>query len=357
MLPVARSRFARSALVALLLIAAPLPASASLRAVVQDEEEKEKKKDKKSKKDKNKVPSNAPAESGTPMLWQDRGDVSSLDLYWGIGSEAGAPKAPFTFDKEDTSGTNPKIKVIDANGVKWNVKFDEEVHAEVAASRIVWAAGYMVEESYFLRSAKVNGVTGLGRAKKFVGSDGSIANAMFEKRPDTIARRRINWDWGSNPFRGTKELSGLAILCAMLNNWDAKTTNNNVLGMFADDRQTVYDWYVVADWGGTFGKMGGVFSHSKWDLDAFNKQGFVEGVSGGTLRLNYSGKGGSALKSVPLEHARWFAGIVGQLSDEQLRAAFRAAGATDAEVQGFSARLRQKIEELERAVAEGQVAA
>jgi hypothetical protein len=106
----------------------------------------------------------------------------------------------------------------------------------------------------------------------------------------------------------------------------------------------------VADWGGTFGKMGGFMSHSKWDLDAFSKQGFVKGVSGGTLELEYSGKGGSALKSVPLEHARWFAGIVGQLTDDQIRAAFRAAGASDAEVQGFAARLRQKIEELKRAV-------
>jgi hypothetical protein len=68
------------------------------------------------------------------------------------------PKPPFKFEKEDTSGTNPKIKVIDANGVKWNVKFDEEVHAEIAASRIVWAFGYNVEESYYVPSAQINGV-------------------------------------------------------------------------------------------------------------------------------------------------------------------------------------------------------
>ncbi len=48
----------------------------------------------------------------------------------------------------------------------------------------------MVEESYFVPSGKVSGVTGLGRAKKFVGANGSISNAMFEKRPDHIARRR-----------------------------------------------------------------------------------------------------------------------------------------------------------------------
>jgi hypothetical protein len=192
----------------------------------------------KDKKSKSKVPANAPAESGTPKLWEDRGDISSLNLYYGIGSEAGAPKPPFKFEKEDVSGTNPKIKVVDANGVRWNMKFDEEVHAEVACSRLAWAAGYMVEESYFVPSGTVEGVGSLGRAKMFVGSNGSFSNAMFEKRPDTIARRQINWDWDSNPFRGTKELSGLAILAVLVNNWDAKTMNNNVLVMYAEDGRT-----------------------------------------------------------------------------------------------------------------------
>lgn len=308
------------------------------------------KKDKETKKDKKvKKASNAPTAPGTPKLWEDRGNVGSLNLVYGIGSPEGMPKPPLQFDKEDTTGTNPKIKVIDANGIKWNIKFDEEVHAEVAASRLVWACGYMVEESYFMPSGKVNGVTGLGRAKKFVGSDGSFTNGMFEKRPDDVARRAINWDWTSNPFNGSKELSGLAILNALLNNWDAKTTNNNVLGMFDDDGKVI-DWYLVADWGGAFGKMGGFMSHTKWDLADYQKQAFLDGVSGGQLKLHYSGKMSSNMKSVPMEHARWFAGIIGQLTDAQIQDAFKTAGASPAEVEGFSRRIRQKINELKSAV-------
>lgn len=323
-------------------------ASASASATAPQKSKDKDKDSKKSKKDKK--PTSAPEQPGTPAMWEDRGDVSRLDLVHGIGSPEGMPKAPFQFDKEDITGTNPKIKVIDANGVKWNIKFDEEVHGEVAASRIVWACGYMVEESYFMSSGKVNGVSGLGRAKKFVGSDGSFSNGMFEKRPDDIARRRINWAWSSNPFAGSKELSGLAILNTLLNNWDAKETNNNVLGMYEDDGKSVKDWYLVADWGGSFGKMGGFTSHTKWDLDDYNKQAFLDGVSGGQLKLHYSGKMGSTLKTVPIEHARWFAGIIGQLTDNQLRDAFRAAGASSAEVEGFSRRIRQKITELKSAV-------
>jgi hypothetical protein len=265
----------------------------------------------------------------------------------GIGSEEGMPKPPFQFDKEDTSGTNPKIKIIDANGVKWNLKFDEEVHAEIAASRLAWACGYMVEESYFVPSGKVSGVKGLGRAAKFVSSDGSFANAMAEKRPDNVARRGINWDWSSNPFAGTKELSGLAILNCLLSNWDAKTTNNNVLGMF-DGEGGVKDWYLVADWGGTFGKTGGFLSHSKWDLAAYSKQRFIDGAKSGSIDFHYSGKM-SALRSIQVDHAKWFVGIVGKLSDNQIKDAFRAAGATQAETEGFTAQIRKRINELQGA--------
>src|SRR5262249_21197827 len=129
-------------------------------------------------KKKGKSKRNAPEEAGRPVLWEDRGDLSKLNLFYGVRSEEGQPKPPFRFDKEDLSGTNPKIKVFDADGVKWNIKFDEEVHGEVAASRIVWACGYMVEESYFVRSGKVAGVTGLGRARKFIASDGSFKDGM-----------------------------------------------------------------------------------------------------------------------------------------------------------------------------------
>lgn len=294
----------------------------------------------------------APTESGKPMLWEDRGDVSKLDLFWGIGSEAGAPKPPFTFVKEDTSGTNPKIKITDANGVKWNMKFDEEVHAEIACSRIVWACGFKVEESYYSASGTVSGVSGLSRAKKFVGS-GSYNTAMLEKRPGDIARRGILWSWDSNPFKGTKEFSGLVIITLLLSNWDSKQDNNNVLGMWGKDGSTAEDWYVVADWGGTLGKMGGWLSHSKWDLGEYAKQPFLMGASGGYLRFAKTGKDiGSAAGRVPVEHAKWFCGIVGQLSEQQIKDAFRAAGASESDQAGFAQVIMKRIAQLKSACGE-----
>lgn len=330
----------------------PLSAAGS-STVPQKSKDKEKDKghdkEKESKGKKAKKASTAPTEAGAPALWEDRGDISKLNLFWGIGSQADAPKPPFQFDKEDLTGSNPKIKVIDANGVKWNIKFDEEVHAEVACSRLVWACGYLVEESYFIPSGQVSGASGLTRAKKFVNSNGSFANGMFEKRPNDIARRGINWDWDRNPFVGTKELSGLAMLTFLLNNWDAKVTNNNVLGMYEEDGKTVKDWYIVADWGGTLGKTGSFTSHSKWDLADFSKQAFIESASGNAVKFHYSGKISSSLKHAPREHVQWFAGIIGKLSDQQIRDAFKAAGASQAEIDGFTAQLRKRINELKSA--------
>ena len=108
---------------------------------------------------------------GTPVLWQDRGSVGNLDLYWGMGSAERAPKPPFTFIEEDVTGTNPKLKVRDANNVEWTVKFagtephKNEVHAEVAATRLVWALGYLAEENYFIPTGKIDKVAGLKRAR------------------------------------------------------------------------------------------------------------------------------------------------------------------------------------------------
>jgi hypothetical protein len=116
-----------------------------------------------------------------------------------------------------------------------------------------------------------------------------------------------------------------------------------------DEDGSVKEWYTVADWGGSFGKTGSFLSHSKWDPDEFSKQRFIDGVSGKTVKLHYSGKM-SAASSVPLDHARWFAGVLGQLTDEQLRQTFKAAGATSSETESFTRQMRRKIEELRSAV-------
>jgi hypothetical protein len=302
--------------------------------------------------DKPAMPTTPPDAAGKPALFEDRGDISSLNLYWGIGGEDQAPKAPFTFDKEDSTGTNPKVKVTDANGTKWNVKFAEEVHAEVACSRIVWACGYKVEESYFVPSGQIKGVKGLDRAKPYITKDGSFKNAMFEKRPHNIARRNKPWSWESNPFSNTKEFSGLVMLVMLLNNWDTKADNNEVLGMYDADGATVHDWYIMADWGASLGKSGSVFNHNKWDLKDYSKQKFIQHVGKKKIDFTYGGVMSGVLEKMPVAHVKWFARIVGQLTPQQLQDAFKAAGATDEEVAGFASAVKLRIDALVAAARE-----
>ena len=63
----------------------------------------------------------------------------------------------YLFIKEVKEGGMPKFDVQDARGVKWRVKLGEEAQAETAASRLVWAAGYNTEESYYFNRADIDG--------------------------------------------------------------------------------------------------------------------------------------------------------------------------------------------------------
>src|SRR5687767_8464673 len=200
----------------------------------------------------------APADASLPaVLWRDPGAIGSLDLFWGSGAEARAPQGPFTFVEEDTTGTNPKITVKDARGSGWDMKFDEEVHAEVAANRIVWALGYLVEDQYFVREGTVTGATGLTRAAKFIGPGGAFKNARFRARNPDTPRTEEEWTLHKNPFVGTRELSGLAILMTLINNWDIQGSRNNKILRATVPGGGVERRFLVADLGATFGRMGG----------------------------------------------------------------------------------------------------
>src|SRR5262245_20252071 len=107
-----------------------IPASAGAGVSASPQKKGKGKGDESKKEKKSKGESAAPTKSGVPALWEDRGDVSKQNLVLGIGSEAGKPKPPFQFEKEDVTGTNPKIKIIDANGVKWNRSEERRVGKE-----------------------------------------------------------------------------------------------------------------------------------------------------------------------------------------------------------------------------------
>lgn len=288
------------------------------------------------------------------ILWMDPGAIGSRDLYWGMGRPERVPQGPFTFVEEDEGGTQAKIVVSDAHGVTWEVKFGEEAKAEVAANRFVWALGFAAEEMYIVGSGVVRGYGGSGRARAFLAEEGNFLNARFRRRDAQVVRLEDRWTLRENPFVGQKELSGLKILMTLLANWDIGGTRNTRVLRVTHADGAVERWYAVTDLGASFGRMGGRMSqHSKWNLDDYRAEGFVEKVEDGELHLDYDGLE-PGVDRIPLEHARWFAALLAQLTTPQVRRAFEAAAATPEEIDGYSKRVMEKIGELQSVVAGGK---
>ena len=291
------------------------------------------------------------------VLWRDPGPIAAKDLSQGPTSQERAPKPPFTFVEEDVSGSKPKVKVTDANGVTWKVKFagndpsKNEVNAEIAASRVMWALGYLVEEHYYVPAGVIQGAKNLNRTKDVIGSDGQFRMARFERRAANVERSGRSWSLDQNPFTGTKELSGLLLVTALINNWDNKPENTSIDLVKREDG-TVEAQYLLSDLGAAFGRMSGPPSWSpapsRWMVEQYREQPFVKGVEGDSVVLHFQGQ--VPIPPIPIEHARWFAGLAGQLTGNQLRGAFIAAGADPAQADGFAARVIEKIRELQKAI-------
>ena len=302
-------------------------------------------------------------EKGTPVLWRDPGNMRHRDLYYGPGSEALAPKPPFRFLKEVKEGGMPKFEVEDARGVKWRVKLGPEAQAETAASRLVWAAGYNAEESYYLNRAHIDGMKKLSRGQKYVQGD-SVIGARFEPRRENI-KRGEEWSWRKNPFKNTRELNGLKTMMVMVGNWDTFKKNNKVL----HDKNTGEDHYTVSDLGATMGRAAGIGAgRSKNNVRDYTRSRYVTKVEGDKVKFAYDlhpkklglfsvfyppylirqHKATTTMNKVPVSDAAWIGSKMAQLSDDQLRDAFRAAGYDRQTQDAYVRAMRNRINELNR---------
>jgi len=307
-----------------------------------------------------------PAGKAMAVVWRDPGAVERLDFRLGAGGRAGAPVPPFRFIEEDTGGSNAKVKVRDARGRKWSVKWDPggEANAEVMATRIAWAAGYFVEPSYFVRQGRILGARGLDRAAKFVAPNGAFRDARFELKYDTLAEQeeKESWAWDRNPFVGTRELNGLKIVSMLVSNWDNKDVRDarrgsNTAVHFVRGPAGVEARYLVTDWGGSMGKWGGIITREKWDCEgfAYQTEKFLRVKDDGRLDWGFSGQHTDSFKEdIRVEDVRWVMRYLGRITDAQLRAGLAASGASPSEVTCYQRALRGRIEQLRRVAGAGR---
>src|SRR4030095_16655708 len=88
-------------------------------------------------------------------------------------------------------------------------------------------AGYFTDEDYYLPELRVEKMPKLDRGRQFVSAAGVVRGVRLE-RSVKGQKKRGNWSWFKNPLVGTKELNGLRIMMALMNNWDLKETNNTI---------------------------------------------------------------------------------------------------------------------------------
>jgi len=329
-------------------------------------------------------------------LWHDPGDISALDLTFGAGGPEHAPRSDtiYSFEKEDLGGTSTKFYVRDQSGVQWLVKVGDEARGETPATRFVWAMGYFVDEDYFAPEIHVSGMAKLHRKSRSIHENGTITNARLKRTQH--GRKKLNtWAWADNPFLGSRELNGLRVMMALINNWDLKTINNKVYGQAKDaarkdasgdkeeDSTDLEDGdnnslpkipagegsvgnvrYVVSDLGASFGRTGGYSSRSKGKVKDFAKDPFIRVTTpetvdfvmrtkpGGIVRVfkpNYYRQRSAladTVATIPRADAKWIGIQLAHLTPQQIRSAFLAAGFTPKEADGYLAELKKRIVEL-----------
>lgn len=300
----------------------------------------------------------AAAASLPERIWQDPGDVASLDLLYGSGGKAHAPDpaGAFTFVKEDLEGTSPKFEVTDAQGVEWKVKLGPESQSETAATRFLWAAGYFVDDDYYMAELTVKGLPVLRRGQKFVAPGGIVRGARLELKR-TAVKKIGEWDWFENPFLGQRELNGLRVMMSLLNNWDLKPVNNSIYVVDGERR------YAVTDVGATFGKTGNPLTRSKGVPRDYEESRFVARAGPESIDFvmhsrpffltvfalkNYRSRTRmeAITKHVPRADARWLGQRLSLLTDDQIRDGFRAGGYGAGDVETLASAIRARIATL-----------
>src|SRR5205809_3860279 len=122
---------------------------------------------------------------------------------------------------------------------------------------------------------------------------------------------------------------------------------------------------MVSDLGSTFGTSGLTWplSEARGNLRSYSHSKFITSVTAGTVDVSAPRRDSLFFlatpreffkklklrdigKSIPRDDARWMGELLGQLSLDQIRDAFRAAGYSPPEIEGFAAVVEHRIAEL-----------
>jgi hypothetical protein len=115
-------------------------------------------------------------------------------------------------DELEVKGSAPKAHIIDlSEGNRWLLKWGDEVHSDVVASRLFAALGYNTDYPYFSKSGEINLILGktdnkkkrsVSHLVKFIYNGYQINLSPFIKSVGRIDRKMIAANPELAPFRG-----------------------------------------------------------------------------------------------------------------------------------------------------------
>jgi hypothetical protein len=204
----------------------------------------------------------------------------------------------------------------------------------------------------------------LHRGQHLIEPNGMVSHVRLKRISHD--RRQVGiWAWRQNPFTGTRELNGLRVLMALINNWDLKDINNAIYEEpIAGDDGRHGQVFEVKDLGLSFGSTGlERTTRSNGDLDAYRKTAFIthltpDMVTFATprrpdlivlanapeflkrLKLLWIGK------NIPRADARWIGSVLSEIPRDSIRDAFRAAGYGPDDADGFTTVVESRIHQL-----------
>ena len=156
-------------------------------------------------------------------------------------------------------------------------------------------------------------------------------------------------------------------MMALINNWDSKDINNSLYyEKHPEGLGGPENIYMVSDLGASFGTTGVSWKRAATDgnLHSFSRSKFMQKASPAYvdfavpsrpflldifyppdyfMRIHMRWIG----RHIPRKDVRWIGQLLAQLSPEQIRDAFRAAGYSPAEVEGYAKVVERRIGELE----------
>jgi hypothetical protein len=142
-------------------------------------------------------------------------------------------------------------------------------------------------------------------------------------------------------------------MMAMFNNWDLKDENNVIL------RNGDELYYVISDLGASFGRLAekenSRSGRSVNKPEHYYQSNFIKQVRDGIIEFEYRGKADYLIKGIKVEHGRWLADLLLQLSDKQIEDAFRAANYKPEEITLLAQAFKSRIAELDNGTKASEV--